>query len=195
MKKFIPQTSMLLILVFAMSSCNTSRLEKDKNEANDSLKITVNDSREVINEKENISKEDSILNSQFEDRKWAMAFLQDSIVLIDSLKKDFDSCCISECESWKYPKKDELAYVIEKMYWDHPMEITEVYDTYKCELKGYIKTKLNKEYTFYLNAGGYVHIYGENVNFYLGCQDTTIKNYFLKIKPTTEEFRKMMESE
>lgn len=187
----------IFIAVIIFTSCNNFKTTENNQDIQkeDSNELIASSDEKELDENNIDEPVETEQVSKYEDENWAINFLKESIVSVDSLVEEFDECCISECGEWNYPREDELKNVISKMVWEHSMDVTEIYNTKKCEIVGRITTSSNKVYDFYMNAGGYIEFYFEDQQFYLGCRDSTLSKYFLSIRPTPEEFEEMMTEE
>lgn len=160
------------------------RTEKpvEKAMGNDRLVGKPNTMKKVRNDWE-IAKEyaeDLLLNNEIE------------ILTYDDERNHSDSIC----RNWAPASKEVLKTLIPKLIWEHNSTVRYMYNYYNgCRVKGLLVNKKTDTANYYMNSGGHITLVFEakNIEFKLGCNDSSLKEYFLTIRPTDEEFEKMME--
>ena len=192
----------LMFLVFILFSCGTQPEKKpqaqvteneikkdDSNEkqvetakAQNTLISRTDSSEKIINDWEIAQEyaEDLLLNNDIE-----------ILTYIDE-RNQSDSIC----SEWTPASKEVLKTLIPKLIWEHNSTVHYLYNYYNdCRIKGILVNKKTDTANYYMNPGGHITLVFEakNIEFKLGCNDSTLKEYFLTIRPTDEEFEKMME--
>ncbi|MBT31430.1 MAG: hypothetical protein CMO01_17380 [Thalassobius sp.] len=122
-----------------------------------------------------------------QDSLWAIDFLADSVTDVDIDDYIFDNEGFTGCVDWHYPDELNFSKVLDAMKWQHPSDIHYRFDYYPCDIKGELDMKSGKSYDFSMNSGGFIAIYNDEENFYLGSEKEWLKRYFLGIKLTDEE--------
>ena len=166
--------SILIILILLNIACSEIKKSAKNPTQSEGLKVIATDSLSA----------DSFVN---QDSIWAKTFLADSITEVDVDDLIFDNESFTGCVDWNYPEEDEMVKVIDAMKWQNGTEIHYKFDYFPCDIKGELELESGKSYEFSLNSGGFIAIFNDEENFYLGCEEKWLMRYFLGIKLTEEE--------
>ncbi|MBI1307446.1 MAG: hypothetical protein GC181_12665 [Bacteroidetes bacterium] len=188
---YFPVTNIILFVFILSISCNP---EKQRHTLHSKESHSLQPNTELPEQYITNLKKQSAL-PEYSDQHLAEEFLKDSIQFIDSVTERFSDCCEEECRSWNYQDIQQIKSMVKKMVWEHPMDIAEVFEQQPCDITGLLTTSSGITYRFFLNAGGFITLISGEKEFNLGCRDPSLLPFFLSIKPTPEEFTKMMNEE